>query len=316
MFHRKVIKVTAEQSPNVRFARWQLEQGKQPTDEVLVDGVLTWGEYQTRRATWDKLRQTVGLDAEFYEGPEIKLWPLEWLLRAEARAIELKGKTRKGRALGCDPAEGGDHTVWAVVDELGLLELVSLKTSDTSIICGMTIALGSKWGVEPENWVFDRGGGGKQHADNLRRDHDSKIRTIAFGETILPTIKRSKRLFGEKLEVREDKQTYFNRRAEMYGEASSLFDPGQNPDGFALPIQEHVAPGRKSLREQLEMIPKEYDKEGRLKVRSKQRDPGVEEAKHKTLIELIGHSPDEADAFVLACHGMLHKAPRLTAGAA
>jgi len=34
-----------------------------------------------------------------------------------------------------------------------------------------------------------------------------------------------------------------------------------------------------------------------------------------TLVDLIGHSPDEADAVVLACHGMLHAQSRPRVGA-
>lgn len=317
------MRLPAECSPNVKRALWQRTQGIEPDGEVVIPGVLTWADYCHRRATWDAARQSVGLDARFYEGPELKLWPQDWLNRAEALAFELRDRKQKrvGKGLGIDPAEGGDHTVWVAVDEWGMMGLLSIRTSDTSEICSITEALGAEYGVSPENWVFDRGGGGKEHADRLRKnpkDGYNRIRTIAFGESILPDIKRSKRMFKEKLEVREDKYMYFNRRAEMYGECSLLFDPGMNPEGWALPPQEwfgKLGHGRRSLRDQMSKIPKEYH-EGRLKIRPKDRQPGTEETRHKTLKEIIGHSPDELDALVLACHGLLHEPSRMKAGAA
>jgi hypothetical protein len=102
----------------------------------------------------------------------------------------------------------------------------------------------------------------------------------------------------------------------MYGELADLLDPHLNPKGFALPRGEcrKAEPGRKSLREQLQVVPREYD-EGKLSIRSKSRKPGQEENKLKTLTELVSHSPDELDALVLACYGMLHRQVRQVAGA-
>ena len=98
----------------------------------------------------------------------------------------------------------------------------------------------------------------------------------------------------------------------MYHEFSMAFDPFLNPRGFALP----PGPEAEELRRQLAVIPKEYDDRSRLFVRSKQRKPGQERGdKLPTLIEMIGHSPDEADAAVLAYHAMTHKPTRIMAGA-
>jgi hypothetical protein len=58
-----------------------------------------------------------------------------------------------------------------------------------------------------------------------------------------------------------------------------------------------------------------YDEEGRMMLLPKSRKPGGN-ATQKTLTELIGHSPDEADALALAVHAMLHPGERKpTAGA-
>jgi hypothetical protein len=83
-----------------------------------------------------------------------------------------------------------------------------------------------------------------------------------------------------------------------------------NPDGFAIP--EHLL----ELRHQLAVIPKLYDEEGKLYLPPKDRKFGDQpNLNKKTLVELMGRSPDEADSLVLAVHGMLHEPRPMMAGA-
>lgn len=300
-YHRRVIRIRAEDSPNVRIALLQHKMGWPITGETVVPGVLSWDEYVRRRSTWDKIRQTVGLDAEFYEGAEVLLYPPDWLNRAEAAADSLGDRFRPGKAIGVDPAEGGDSTCWAVVDRQGLIHLESLKTADTAVIPNHTLALMTRYGVKAADVVFDRGGGGKQHADLLRaRGHP--VRTVAFGESLSLEPRRAMVPIGEKKDVREERYEYKNRRAQMYGELRELLDPS-NPFGpFALPARYD------ELRRQLAVIPLWFDEEGKLILPPKNRRPDAAEHSTKvTLVDLIGHSPDEADALVLAVHGLLHR---------
>jgi hypothetical protein len=308
-YDRKVLKITADNSPNVRWAHYQIKHGMQPTDEVVTPGVLTWGEYQQRRRTWDKIRQCVGLDANFYEGAEVLLYPTAWLDRAHDIDLSLKGTKRRGKALGCDPGEGGDKTAWAIVDDRGLLHMESIQTPDTSKITGRTIALGREWGVPPERWLFDRGGGGKEHADRLRQmGYD--CRSMGFGEAPYLEAKRGLVRVEERKENKEDRYAYKNRRAEMYGDLRTLLDPSATPLGFGIPM--HCT----ELRRQLAPLPLWYDEEGRLFLPPKQRKPTDKEDSEKiTINKLIGCSPDEADAFVLAVYAMSHKSRRIWAGA-
>lgn len=320
-FFRKIIRIVAEDSPNVAFALAQRARGIEPDGRILVPGVLTWQDYCKRIAMWDDIQKAVSLWATFYEGPELKLWPQAWLARAFQAAPALIGKQRRAKAIGVDPAEGGDGTSMAAIDELGLLELVTEKTKDTSVIPRRALAFATKWQCAPENIVFDRGGGGTQAAD-LLRSMGYPVRTVAFGETLTMDPIRHKRPFSDKVENKEERYVFVNRRAQMYGEASMLFDPSgigssllPGLRAFALPEQyagRELLPGRTSLAFQLSKIPKNYDQEGRLKLPPKQkRDP---DSKEVTLIDLIGHSPDEADAFVLAVHGLLHKKRVVSAG--
>lgn len=295
-YYRKVIKITAEDSPNVKLARAELGAGLEPSGQVILPGVLSWEKFCYRSATWDKVRKTIGLGGEFYEGAETLLYPPDWLDFAERRSIELIGKKRQAISMGVDPAEGGDSTTIVVVDQYGLLELQSIKTPDTSVINGYVLATMRSWSIEPENVIFDIGGGGKQLSDDLR-PRGYNVRTVAFGSPPSQEPKQGPTSLRQKIEAREDRYTYKNRRAEMYGELSILLDPTTN--GFALPSE------NTELRRQMSLIPKTYDDEGRLYILPKRRKhPNSTE---RTLEQILGCSPDELDALVLAVYGLLHK---------
>jgi len=187
-YRRKTIQIKAEHSPNVRLGLIQADKGKTPTDEILIPGVKGYGEYIDDRKYWDKIQQCVSLDAEFYEGEEIKLFPADRMVLASTAAGEAGqryGARRKGRTIGCDPGEGTANTSWTVGDEHGFIEQINKKTIDTSVIVDVTVRLMREYGVTPENVLFDRGGGGKQHADSLRRS-GYNVRTVGFGETVTP----------------------------------------------------------------------------------------------------------------------------------
>lgn len=318
-YFRRVIRISAEDSPNVALALAQVAAGETPTNEVVTPGVLTWDEYKKRRKTWDKIRQCIGLDGRFWEGGELLMFPPQWLNRAERLYVFLKGRHRIPRGMGIDPGEGSSNTAFAIVDELGLIDLVSIQTPDTDEIITLTLDLIHKYKLDPQRVLLDRGGGGKQHADRLRK-MGYQVKTIGFGEPPSVQLKRGKTFFNEKVDVQERRYAYFNRRAEMYGELRILLDPsGDDRDydseaawqetaehrgrivgdirGFAL------NPEFSKLREQLAPIPLMY-KEGRLKMLPKHRDPGKEHSHERTLVDIIGYSPDEADALVLAIHAM------------
>jgi hypothetical protein len=77
-------------------------------------------------------------------------------------------------------------------------------------------------------------------------------------------------------------------------------------EGYALPseILNKVGSGsnRKSLGDQLKVFPLRYDGEGRMTLPPKnKRDPKSNEV---TLVDMIGHSPDEADALAIAYYCM------------
>lgn len=301
-FYRKIIRIKAEDSPNVRLALAEIKAGKKPSGRIIVPGVLPYEDYLYCRSNWDEMKQCAGLDADFWEGGNVLMYPPAWLNRAETLADGLRNKKRMGRGLGCDPAEGGDRTAWTVVDEFGIVKQEARKTPDTDEIVGQTLALMREYAVPADRVCFDRGGG-KPHADRLRK-MGFPVRTIGFGEPVSLDIKHGRSTVAVRRDVREEKYAFKNRRAQMYYELREQLDP-HNP-GFAIP-KEYT-----ELRHQMSVIPLKYDGEGRMVLLPKHS----EDKNELTLTKLIGHSPDECDSLALALHAMRHKAHRAIAGAA
>ena len=298
-FYRRVIKIRAEDSPNVRFGLKQQAAGLIPTNRMVLPGVKDWATYEKNRSLWDPIKQSISLDAEFYEGSENLLFPPVWLNRAESISEQTRTMKRpfdRPKAIGVDPAEGGDSSVWTVVDEFGILTQVSKKTPDTTFITAYTIVLMREWGVEPEHVWFDLGGGGKQHVDRLR-DQGYDVKGTGFGEAASSVNRFNRwRRRSERIDEAEGKVVYKNRRAELYGILRLLIDPSEE-QGFGIPAE------YTELRRQLAPMPLLYDGEGKMRMLPKnKRDP---KSKEMTLFELLGKSPDEADSLVLATFGLV-----------
>lgn len=312
-YYRKVIKIRAEDSPNVRYALAQKEAGIPPTGEMLVPGVKSWPEYCKNLDTWDDIQKCVSLHADFWEGSDVMLFPHDWLERSKALAerIRRQGFKRQVKAIGIDPGEGVCNTCMVAVDEWGVIDMESQPTPDTSVVVNNAKMFMRKHGMTGtlcSAVCIDRGGGGKQHADNLRRA-GFNVRTVAFGETVAFEPKLvGRRMLQERVDTHESRYAYRTRRSQMYGELSEMLDPkGDYEKGFAIPSHYYA------IFEQLSPIPKVYDSEGRLELPPKDRRGPHD--KRVTLIDLIGRSPDETDALVLAVYGMRHKAVRAKVGA-
>jgi hypothetical protein len=157
--------------------------------------------------------------------------------------------------------------------------------------------------------LFDRGGGGKEHADRLR-ELGYDVQTIAFGESLTPDPETGIVPTEERMRRKEERYTYFNRRAQMYMQARSLMNPdrhdGESPYGIPLEYAE--------LIRQLSPIPLTRDSEGRVKMIPKSRQGQKRKNGELTLEDLLGCSPDEADSFVLMVHGLLQETRVIEAG--
>lgn len=339
--YRRVIHIAAEDSPNVKLGLWEREQGREPSGRMVLEGVLPWDVYCQRRATWDKVRQCIGLDGRFYRGAEVLMYPPTWLNRAEeiARRLDESRIVRIARGVGVDTGEGVADTVWTAVDEFGLIAQRSRKTPNTASIKGETVAFLTEHQCPPERCCFDRGGGGLQVADELR-EMGYPVRTVPFGETLSLEPQRHKTQFGQRVEIKEERYSYKNRRAQMAHAIRLLIEPreggeemegipvngaggssfsqrGARADGFALgkTPQGFGIPARfVELRRQMAPIPLLYDGEGRIWLPPKHRKEGESKDK-KTLQDMLGCSPDEWDSFMLAVHAMQSRPARAEAGA-
>lgn len=319
-YHRRVIRIRGEDSPNVQLGLAEVAAGYRPSGEMLVPGVLPYEDYVKRRAMWDEIKQCVGLDAKFYEGSQVLMFPPTWLNRAEQLADRLRGKRRKARAIGIDAAEGGDDTSMAAVDEYGVIEVAARKTPNTDDVPREALAFCRKHQCDPRCMIFDAGGGGKQHAHRLRgMGYDCRV--VPFGGAVGDEPHAGRITMLKRQELLEERAAYADKRSEMYGMLRELLDPaaaetlalrvydGEGKcvetlsSGFAIPA------GCAELRHQLSVIPLTYDAKGRIKLLPKKGDDPK-----KCLIGLIGHSPDEADAVVLGVYGMRTRHRHMIAG--
>lgn len=286
---RKIIRITAEDSPNVQFARAEIAAGKVPSDRQLLEGVLSWSDYVIRRATYPLSKQLPSLDAKWDEGAISLLWPPHHIAVGQRLAAERK--TRGECYLGVDCGEGGDDTSHVVTDDYGEVRVEADRTPDTNVITGHTLALCREFNIHAKNVVFDRGGGGKEHADRLKAA-GWPVRYIGFGDGV-----------EDEGDDSEEKETYFNLRSQLYWEASYLSDPTPviQKDGTFLPRTGYAVANAELIR-QMELIPRTYDDEGRCKL-LKKRSKNVNEV---TLTRLLGKSPNELDAFVCSVYARLH----------
>lgn len=303
-YYRKIFKIRGIDSPNVRLAMMEKRKGLKPSGTIIVPGMLEYGEYMHRRATWDKIRQTVGLDAEFYAGADVLLFAPQWLDHShELFFTHLKNRMlRRGKSMGVDPAEGGDKSTWTVINEYGIVEQVEKHTPNTTDCVSFTVVMKRKHAIRDQFICFDRGGGGKQHADRLH-EMGIMVRTMGFGEKVDPDPQYEKLNMKEKVERKAEKYTFKNRRAQIYWELSDAIDPSNDRGGFA------IDPQLTTLRKELSPFPRLYDGEGRIYLPPKKypehRATGGKK-REKSLQELIGHSPDNADSLALAWYALTH----------
>lgn len=271
---RKVIHISAADSPNVQAGKLYRESGGTGPAPIVIAGIISDEEYLRRMQDWDAVQRTTRLDGRFHEGEESRLVPDAWLDVAmdRNRWNYLAEVERTPTAIGIDVAAGGrDNTVWTLVDQYGIVEQFVMDLSNTMEIAGRTIEFMTCHDIDPYFVAIDAGGGGKQIADRLK-EQGYDIHLVGFGESA------------------EAKSSYRNRRAELYGELRNRLRPDQGRDVFAIP------PDATDLRNELAIIPLSYDSEGKLLLIPKDNSRAGEPSIRK----LLGRSPDRADSLALA----------------
>ena len=193
-----------------------------------------------------------------------------------------------------------------------MLRLISKQTVDTAEIFDETMRLMREYKIEPERVLLDAGGGGQQHADYLRRAGQA-VQVVNFGGPVTPRKKRGMKTYHQRIVEEEDTLVYANRRAELYGTLRRRLDPAYG-DVFALPPEIVNRPrrlGEPSLRRQMAPIPLQYDDRGRMVLPPKQRRDSQD--KRQTLVEIVGCSPDELEALLLAVYALERRVFQSTA---
>lgn len=313
----KVIHISAEQSPNVRLGLREKALGLEPSFTQVIPGCMSYKAYLYRRANWSEDRQTVGLDAQWYEGDLIKLFPPDWIqmcVEYAAYLSETIGRRTLGTSMGCDPGEGGDPTCWTIFDKYGIIDQVEKKTPNTTDVYQDSITLGEQFSIPSEYWGFDAGGGGKQAVDTLTLK-GYRPSAIRFGSAPLPFPRVGK---GKPVDV---KAIYKNRRAQLYGDFRAAMDPNaasvetevvsarqvrnikaktdyEHPPVLAIPG--HLT----NLLEQMKPIPLSRDAEGVLFLIPKSKPTAT--YKGPTLKKLCKRSPDNLDSATLGLHMSLY----------
>ncbi len=274
--YRKVIHIHGLDSPNVQLGQRWKKEGRPGKPPVLIEGLLTYGEYARREKMWDEVQRTTRLFGHFYLGDQAMLFPSAWLDAAmdHDRWAELQQQQRRVEAIGLDVAAGGnDNTCWTLVDHHGIIQQIVLDTPNTMEIVGRTIQLIQEHELFPHWVAIDADGIGKPIADRLA-EQGYPVSLVGFGESA------------------DSKSSYKNRRAELYGGLRERLKPGREEGIFVLPPDAH------QLRQELAVLPYSLDSEARLMLPPKggsSARPG-----ETTIRQMLGRSPDEADSLVLA----------------
>lgn len=290
---RKVIHIDGEDSPNVRLGKKLAAKGYKGPWPLLVPGVLSYPKYLQHLQEWDAIQIHTRLHGLFYEGMESLLYPMTWLDRGQSAWLELLkiAQQRRSVAMGIDVAMGGrDDTVWTVIGHDGIIEQIVLDTPNTMEIPGRTIRLMEQYKIHPGCVAIDLGGG-KPIFDRLA-ELGHHILGVSFGSAAGTDAKTPE-------EAANLKKAYKNLRAEMYGVLREVLDPARNETPFAIPNLAH------ELRQELAILPLQYDSEGKLYLPPKDRDAKSAHSssgKAKSIREMLGRSPDRADSLVLATY--------------
>ena len=309
-----VIHIDCARTPNVSAGRKWDRLGRKGPMPVPVPGIMSYPSFLSHMQDWDEYNRTTrlrGLLPDSDEGWVVV--PRTWIgcCRTLCQEIDrLRGELPKW--LGVDASHGrGDLACWAVVDRLGLVDLRTMAPDaakdkygqpDTVKMLELTRDLMTIYEIPPGRVAVDAGGGGQEAiADPLRRE-GMVVRLVDFGSS--PSNRRAKK-------------QYRNRRAELYGTLAEAMNPAKwrRIEGEIIELQDRgggvwetcfsIPQGDEydALAEELPMVPKLYDPEGKMYLpRKHKRDSTSNE---QSLEEILGHSPDRSDALVLAVWAML-----------
>lgn len=307
--HRNVIRVSGEDSPNVKLGMACAKEGLPLPKEPVVPGVLEYATFLDLKATLPPWELKPRLYGQPNDESTAKLFPKEWLdfgqslfHRLQAGAPDRRESLRRWLrwwgwpfGLGVDCAMGGgDLSAWCVYGRFGAVHVETLDTPNTRAIKRQTLRLMRHWRIQPEWVCFDRAIG-KGIADELREE-GRDVNDVGFGESAL------------------DSGKYPNMRVELYGDLAEVMAKAFDQESklrrryeqlLTLPpaewrklkkVRPVALPPDVDLRQELFVLPRAQDGRDRLTL------PPKDGTKSKLGVKqmLGGRSPDRADALVLA----------------
>lgn len=305
----KVVRVSAEMSPNVVAAKRCLELGRPLPKRTPVPGLLSYEEYLNRRATYPPWQARPSLDGLFNDESTAKLFPKEALDFGQSLFHRLQAGAPDRRespyrwlrwwgwpfGIGVDCAMGGgDLSAWAIYGRFGCVHVETLDTPNTRAIKRQTLSLMRHWRIQPEWVCFDRAIG-KGIADELREE-GREVNDAGFGESALDSGKYPNmrvELYGD---LAEAMAKAFDQAGRLHGRYEKLLTVAPSEWRKLKKARPVALPPDADLRQELFVLPRARDGRDRLTL------PPKDGTKSKLGVKqmLGGRSPDRADALVLA----------------
>jgi hypothetical protein len=323
VLYRKVIHVSAEDSPNVKLGRARAKHNLAPID--IVPGILGYADYKKFSKIWPASKRRWGLDGLFPDETTNRLFPEDWLELAHALCdllrrhnAELKAKGRRpklgypfGLGIDCGRSAAGDMTSFTVVGRYGWVHSESAHIADTSVVYKKVIALARRFKIRSEFIAFDSAIGGPI-SDLLNARKGWETAAVNFGSREHIDTERFANmrasLYGEVAAAMELKYRTANdgtSSKRLKGQLRKMLDtpPDQWPKSWqcvAIPREET------ELCRELKVLPRQHShKNGALLLPPKERRDGRRMRPGEfCLRDLLGRSPDRGDSFVLGYYGL------------
>jgi hypothetical protein len=315
VYLRKVHHVDGRDSPNVRLAMRCKAEGKPVPKKPTIPGILSYEQYVERDATLAPSDKRPRLHGLFNDETTCKIFPASWLDLAQKIYRHLKaGEPDRKESLrrwlhwwgypfglGVDCAMGGaDLSAWAVFGRFGVVHVEVADTPNTRKIMGNTIRLMRRFKIRSQYVAFDRAIG-KGIADEMR-EKGRDVNDVGFGEAAY------------------EKGKYANMRAELHAELAKamqrMVDDNSQPTmktkrlletprnkwrkKWRLSWPSVALPENADLRQELFVLPSGVDSKGRLRLPPKEPTSRSRGNSEVTVKEMLGRSPDRADAVVLS----------------
>ena len=259
-----------------------------PHVEALIPGQMDYRKYTQIMSKPNPIERAWSGEGHFPpEDADLQVIPPSWL----KKPCEEWGKNKDSirvTAFGLDLAasEDKDWTVLSAGGPAGVKELYKCRKASAVQILSWLKGVFNQIGIDPFSDYYPiaidwQGAGGHVIADLLEDNGASIVRVIPQGSA-------------------ENRHLYVNKRAETYGQLGDRLNPdSEHLDTFMIPDDQ-------DLREELVAHEKIYANDMiRYRLTPKQKIRTGADSKIQSLREILGRSPDSADAVTLCYEAIL-----------